>query len=379
MKHSLKLILTEVILIFTSLFSLLVLKINYNLYLTLLTLFSIGLFFLYKPEKRKERFSNEILVILIISILLYYSLTFLVGLFWGVYYTPYSKSLFGITRNIILGLILILSIENIRNVLVRNYAYHKAILILAPIVCMCLELPSLVSFYSEKSTLDILSIFLYTIIPCLTKNLLLTYINYKSTNKLSILYQVLMIIPTYIVPFLPNLGEFFYIVINIMFPLVITLIIYKIINISDFSIDNSRSLNFSKTGSKLITAGLILFIGLVLYLTSNMFRFTALAIGSNSMKGTINKGDIIIIDKKVKKVNVKDVIAFKEQGVTIVHRVIGINENVDSQKYQTKGDANESADGWKVRDQDIVGKVVLRIRWLGLPTVALSELINSKD
>ncbi len=376
MKHSLKLILTEVIIIFASLFSLLVIKINYNLYLLLLTLSSIGIYFLFKPEKRKERYTNEILIILIISVLLYYSITFLVGLFWGVYYTPYSKSFLGIIRNIFLGLVLILSIENIRNVLVRNYAYHKAILILVPFVCMCLELPSLVSFYTDKTTLDILSIFLYSVIPCLTKNLLLTYINYKSTIKLSILYQILMIIPTYIVPFLPNLGEFFYIVINIMLPIVIGLVIYKIVNITDFSIDNSRSLSFSMRGSKIVTAVLVSFIVLVLYLTSNMFRFTALAIGSNSMKGSINKGDIIIIDKKAKKIKEKDVIAFKEQGVTIVHRVISINENVDSQKYQTKGDANKSADEWKVRDQDIVGKVVLRIRWLGIPTVALSELMN---
>ena len=188
-----------------------------------------------------------------------------------------------------------------------------------------------------------------------------------------------MIIPTYIVPFLPNLGEFFYIVVNIMFPVVIGLVIYKMINITDFSIDNSRSLHFSKTGSKVVTVVLVSFIVIVLYLTSNMFRFTALAIGSNSMKGSINKGDVIIIDKKAKKINVKDVIAFKEQGVIIVHRIIDINENLDSQKYQTKGDANDTADAWKVRDQDVVGKVVLRIRWLGLPTVALSELINSKE
>ena len=376
MKHSLKLILTEVIIIFTSLFSLIVLKINYNLYLFLLALTSIGLYFLYKPQKRKERFTNEILVILIVSVLLYYSITFLVGLFWGVYYTPYSKSLLGIIRNIILGLILIVSIENIRNVFVRNYAYHKVILLLVPIVCLCLELPSLVSFYTSKSTADWLNISLNVFLPCLTKNLLLTYINYKSTVKLSALYQLLMIMPTYIIPILPNLGEFFYIVVNIMFPVVIGLVIYKIINISDFSIDNSRSLNFSKVGSKAITAALILFIVIVLYLTSNMFRFTALAIGSNSMKGAINKGDIVIIDKRSKKIQNSDVIAFKMDGVTIVHRIIEVNDKLDSQKYQTKGDANDSADNWKVSDQDLVGKVVLRIRWLGLPTVALSELMK---
>ena len=55
-------------------------------------------------------------------------------------------------------------------------------------------------------------------------------------------------------------------------------------------------------------------------------------------------------------------------GVTIVHRIIEVNDKLDSQKYQTKGDANDSADNWKVSDQDLVGKVVLRIRWLGLFT-----------
>ena len=107
-----------------------------------------------------------------------------------------------------------------------------------------------------------------------------------------------------------------------------------------------------------------------------MFRFSALAIGSPSMAKAINKGDMVIIDKDAKDIKVKDVIAFEEQGRVIVHRVISIDDLNDIRLYQTKGDANPTKDGWKVNDNTLVGKVVLRIRWLGWPTVKLSELLQ---
>ena len=55
-----------------------------------------------------------------------------------------------------------------------------------------------------------------------------------------------------------------------------------------------------------------------------MFRFTSLAIGSNSMAKVINKGDIVIIDKKQKDINKNDVIAYDQGGRIIVHRVVDI-------------------------------------------------------
>ena len=377
MKHSLKLILTEVGIIIASLFCVFIFKVNYNVYLLTLISLTIALYFIWKPEKRKERFHSEILLVIVISVMFYYAMTFLMGFFWGVYYTTYSKSFIGMLTNISLGLTIIFSVEIIREILIKNHAYHKSIVYIVPFVCTLLEIPSMVSFRLYTSTVDILNISLTVLLPCFVKNITLTYITYKSNKVNSLAYQILMVIPTYILPVFPNLGDFFYIIVNSLFPIIVLVLAINVTVIKYPKIENSRSLSSKDIISKAIMASMIFFILAVLYLTSNMFRFTALAIGSASMSKTINKGDIVIIDKEYKSIKENDVIAFEEQGRTIVHRVIAINEDEHSAMYQTKGDANASQDNWKISDRAIVGKVVARVRLLGWPTIKLSEMLRN--
>lgn len=378
MKHSLKLILTEVGIIIASLFAVFVFKINYNLYLGLLIVLTVALHFLFKTESRKERFHNEVILIIIISVMFYYAITFLAGFFWGVYYSTYSKSFLGILRNVVTGTIIIFAIEYIRELFIKNHAYHKAIVYLTPILCALLEIPSIINFQLYTSKVDLFNIALTLLLPCLVKNIALTYLTYKTNKWTSILYQMLLTIPNYFLPLFPNLGDFFYIIINTLFPVIVIVLVANVTVIDFVKVDNSRNLASKNILSKIMMACMIFFILTVLYLTSNMFRFTALAIGSPSMSKAINKGDIIVIDKKDKNIKVGDVIAFQEQGRVIVHRVISINENEKSQMYQTKGDANATKDNWKVSDRAVVGKVKLRVRWLGWPTIKLSELLSKK-
>lgn len=377
MKHSSKILLIEVGIIIASLFCTLIFKINYKMYLITLIALSVGIYFILKNDHRKERFHNEVILIILIATMLYYAITFLMGFFWGVYYSTYSKSFLGILRNVFTGLIIILSIENVREALIKNSAYHKSIVWITPIVCTLLEIPSQVNFELYTSTVDLFNISLTLILPCFVKNIALTYITYKTNKISSIIYQLLYTMPNYFLPIFPNLGEFFYIIVNTLFPALVIILIANITTLKVPKIKNSRDLVKRDIASKVIMTCMIVFILLVLYLTSNMFRFAALTIGSPSMTKTINKGDIIIIDKKDQNIKLGDIIAFHEQGKIIVHRVISIDEDNKSQKFQTKGDANLTKDGWKVSETAVIGKVKFRIRWLGWPTIKLSEFLES--
>ena len=44
--------------------------------------------------------------------------------------------------------------------------------------------------------------------------------------------------------------------------------------------------------------------------------------------------------------------------------------------FKTKGDYNNTKDSWTVKQEDVIGIVKFRIRWVGMPTVALNELLN---
>ncbi|MBQ6135049.1 MAG: signal peptidase I [Bacilli bacterium] len=376
MKYSLKLLLTELAILIASLFCVFIFRINYNVYLAILFFVSLALYFIFKPDIRKERFYTEIILVILVSIMFYFAFTYLLGFFWGVYYTTYSKTFLGICRNVFTTLIMVLAIENIRSVLIKNSVYQKTIIYITPVVCTLLEIPSLVNLELYTSTVDLFNVSLTLFLPCIVKNIVLTFILYKSDFRCTILYQLLFLLPNYFVPVFPNLGDFFYIVINVVFPVLVLMMVVNVTSKNATKIENSRELTYRKVLLRVSMTFMILFILVVLYLTSNMFRFSALAIGSPSMAKTINKGDMVIIDKSAKDIKVKDVIAFEEQGRVIVHRVISIDDLNDIRLYQTKGDANPTKDGWKVNDNTLVGKVVLRIRWLGWPTVKLSELLQ---
>ena len=378
MKHFTKITSIELILIIISLFCLLTYSINYYVYIASLFVLSIFLFFILKPERRVERFNTDIFLIIVISLLFYYAFSYFIGFFSGFYYSMYSRKIIGILFNIVTGTIIVYSIETIRWVLIKNNFYHKSIVWITPIICFLLEIPSLVNLKLYNTRFDLFSVILVTLFPAFIKNILLTYITYKSDRKNSIIYQLLILIPGYLLPVIPNLGEFFTIIINVTIPVVILVLIMNISTIKFGHIYNSRKLANNRVILTGLNSFVLILIVTMIYLTSNLFRFTSLAIGSASMTGTINKGDIVILDKKDKNINKNSIIAFREQGKIIVHRVISFKEKDNMNFYQTKGDANKSKDGWLVSNESVVGKVKFRIRWVGWPTVALSELLAEK-
>ena len=176
-------------------------------------------------------------------------------------------------------------------------------------------------------------------------------------------------------PVFPNLGEFISIVVNITLPILILLLIMNISTIKFEKVINSRNLRHKKILIRVFNVLMVLIVLIMIYLNCNLFRFTSLAIGSTSMQGSIDKGDIVIIDKHDKTPKENDVIAFHEQGRIVVHRMVNIKDFKTVNYYITKGDANNDVDAWYVAKESIVGTVKLRIRWLGWPTVALSEML----
>jgi signal peptidase len=124
------------------------------------------------------------------------------------------------------------------------------------------------------------------------------------------------------------------------------------------------------------TAAILL---LVIYLTSGMFRYYSLTIGSNSMAPEIRKGDIIIVhkieDAKKPKIKTGRVLVFKQSEKTVVHRLIRKAESNGKYYYYTKGDNNNSEDAWVVPTEDVIGIATIKIPFIGWPTVLLSELV----
>lgn len=105
-------------------------------------------------------------------------------------------------------------------------------------------------------------------------------------------------------------------------------------------------------------------IGLVTNTPTCIFNHYFMVVATNSMEGTINVGEMVIVRKvDFSSINVDDIISFycidKSQAVygeVITHRVIGIDTTVNG--LITQGDNNPIADSYMVYADNFLGKVV---------------------
>lgn len=86
---------------------------------------------------------------------------------------------------------------------------------------------------------------------------------------------------------------------------------------------------------------------------------------TGSMEPAIPVGSIVVIkpaDPETLKVG--DIICFKiesEFATTVTHRIL----NITNEGFITKGDANEEPDQWIVRKENVIGKVIFTIPYVG--------------
>lgn len=364
----------EVLLLIISLFQIYVVKsFSYPIYLLILfVILGISYYFL-KFDKRKERLSKDIMLIIGIVVLLYWLIIYIVGYFSGFLMNSYQRSFFGITKNIIYGFGLIASSEILRHMFLRRRNDNKKIFVLTIIVISLLEIVTKFSANQLDSNVQILKLLFSVVVPIFSKNIFLSFITLKVGCMSSILYRSLMELPLYVVPIIPNLGYYIENLVITILPLIILLIIYKLYYSDDGKIVSSRMYNkINKISNVIYSFIVILLLGVVL-LVSGIGRYIVYTIGSASMVPTINVGYVVVIDKKDKEFKEDDIIAFYHNDVILVHRIVKIYKDAYGEYYQTKGDNNDTADSWLVKEKDVVGQYRMRFRWIGWPTVKLNE------
>ncbi len=96
-----------------------------------------------------------------------------------------------------------------------------------------------------------------------------------------------------------------------------------------------------------------------------IFGFSGFRVLTGSMEPTIPTDSFVLVHRvDASKIRVDDVISFfsKDEalrGAVNTHRVVGISGTDGQIVFETKGDANQSADKVPVHASDLIGKVVL--------------------
>lgn len=102
----------------------------------------------------------------------------------------------------------------------------------------------------------------------------------------------------------------------------------------------------------------------------SFFGFKNFIVVSGSMEDTLSIGDIIFV-RENDNIEENDIVAFVDGQATVTHRVIGTTE-IDGKKfYETKGDANNSADDNLIPHEQVEGKYCFKIAKIGSLIITL--------
>ena len=373
-----KILILEIILLIFLLFNSFVFKIA-NMYVIsgIMLPFLILMIVLNGFEKDNYRYKKDVLLNIIIFLLMYYFITYFLGLFSGFVKSSYSLSFINIIKNTFPVIVLILISELMRYVLFNKTKRNLPCLIIGCLLFVMVDVNTMVHIYDVKTALGITKMICLVVFPSITKNIFLTYLTMKVGYKNGIIYRLITEISTYLLPIFPDFGEY----INVLLKTVLPITIMARLN-NMFNYYSVRKIKDSRYNSrKLVLYSFITFALLtIVLLTSGLFTYQALTIGSGSMSPAIEKGDVIILksmkNEEARKIKKGDVLVYNHDNKIIVHRVIKKSNNGETISFKTKGDYNNAKDSWIVKQEEVIGIVKFRIRWVGMPTVALNELLN---
>lgn len=106
-------------------------------------------------------------------------------------------------------------------------------------------------------------------------------------------------------------------------------------------------------------------IAVIIILVSVIFlllNYEPAVVMSGSMEPAYHTGSVLVVDRNQRnEVQIGDTIAFKNGDAYIAHRIV----RKEKQGYVTKGDANATPDPWIIATNNVKGKVIMSIPFLG--------------
>ena len=320
-----------------------------------------------------SRKSNDFIIIrnILIYVITYYLVIYLAGLYLGFTKTIYNYSLTNLTMNIIPSILTIVAIEIIRGELIYKTKNSRLIILLSCILFILFEVSIDFTAYNLYYQEDLYQFIGLLVLPSIAKNILMSIIHSKTDKYPAIVYRLSMETMVFLLWIEPNMGPYIKSVLLILLPILIALMILNI----DKKVKTSPETSKKNTRIYVILTVILL---LIVLINSGLIKYQSLVIGSNSMKDYMEKGDVILIEqtKDHNKYKVGDIMAFYYDGKVIVHRII-LKENREGQiYYKTKGDNNNKEDSTYITSNMIKGKVLFKIKYIGLPSVWLSELFK---
>lgn len=341
-------------------------------------IFCVVLFFALGKLYTNTKLRKKIIQYTTVATLTYLIVYMLSGLFVTFGENPYSTTLKGLIINLWSLGIPIFAKEYIRYKLINNvYDRDKvkfAILISAVYIIIDIQYTSFIG--QTIATLTIVKYISQVIIPNIAKNVLFSYIAIQGDYLPAILYQLVTNLYYWVSPILPNSPWAMTAIIDTVIPIILFLYIrYEKVKLVP---QKDRRMVIDTNPGSVIP--LVITIVLVIWFALGIFPVKPIAIATGSMEKEICVGDVAIIKKcNSNDVNVGDIIEYQMEGYTVVHRIIEKRQNNGRFSFITKGDNNNAPDRDEVKEDQLIGKVIFKIKYIGYPAIWMHLLQDEEQ
>lgn len=329
------------------------------------------LFFGFQKDKLTE-LKKGVLISGGILLLGFFSLYYGSGLFLGYLKSAYALNASSILHNILAIGVILISIETLRYVMINANKDSKLYRIIITSVICIFEIVFVVVGQNLANVEDLFKVFAQIVLPLIMKNYAMTYIVRYAGLRPTLLFRLVIDLYPYIVPIVPDVGDYVNAIVKTGLPLLFFIQSYRIVEDTIKGVEY----DFKKPLLKKTDIPVVIFILVVSLLISGKFQYHLLSIGSQSMSPTIMKGDAVLLDKgktAIKNIKKNDIVAYNKNGIVIIHRVVEITNKKGKMLYKTKGDANNSIDRIDLTQKDIIGVVKIKFKYIGYPSVFITE------
>lgn len=328
--------------------------------------------------KSRQLFNYNAIQTLTISFIIYYVVINGLGLVFGFVSNVYSMTMLNIIKNMFMAICFYFLREAYRYMMIKEMNGRKNGLLywFITLLFILLDVIMEINGYDLSTGFGIFSFVCASVIPSIAINLLLSYIAGSFNFKVLLLFILILKLPIYFLPILPNLGDYLnsvilvFLIFNIYYELSVILEKYE------------RRISFKKIKKSNLSMVLLLIPTILLAgVVSGLFKYHLFAIVSDSMLPVFSRGDAVLVEKvkenELATLKAGDILAFyAPDGRIIVHRIMEIERNNGKYIFKTKGDNNASADVWITSNEDVYGRVITHIKYVGIPSVEISEFIS---
>ena len=336
-----------------------------------IVLLAIISYFMYGYQSCKlNEIRKKVLLEVLIASGIYFLLIYVLGIFTGYLKNGYSLEILSIIKNVLVPLLSVIALEIFRYIFVSANKDTKEIVSYATMAIILFDIA--LNFYSIDNSLSAIFIFLTVrIIPIIFKNVVLTYLTYQVGYHSCLMYVIPLCIYRFILPSIPNLGNYLYSVVDIVLPTLVY--IYASRMITNNLSEKKSKWQFIKIF--VIDLPVIILSSIVIILISGIIDYKLIGINTTKLE-KVDRGDLVLVHKiKYEDYNKGDLIVYRKDDKIIIDEVAKKENN---KIYIIKEYNTDEEDTYEVlQDGIILGKYNnFRISKIAYPTIWFTEAID---